>query len=137
EDGIRDDLVTGVQTCALPISGTRCRPSTCTLANCASGVARVETTTSDPAPRFATVDVNRSRSRSPTACTSSDDGGSSTRFGSGSRATGAATSAIVASAASLVTAPTLVPRLSRVEPHDRALALVDQFDVELSELLPP
>src|SRR5207244_8358053 len=25
EDGIRDDLVTGVQTCALPISGRRCR----------------------------------------------------------------------------------------------------------------
>src|SRR5258708_29894381 len=26
EDGIRDDLVTGVQTCALPISPCRCRP---------------------------------------------------------------------------------------------------------------
>src|SRR5258708_3271959 len=25
EDGIRDDLVTGVQTCALPISHRRCR----------------------------------------------------------------------------------------------------------------
>src|SRR5258708_36294604 len=28
EDGIRDDLVTGVQTCALPISATRRRPTT-------------------------------------------------------------------------------------------------------------
>src|SRR5258708_25408632 len=26
EDGIRDDLVTGVQTCALPISGVRAGP---------------------------------------------------------------------------------------------------------------
>src|SRR5258708_31947287 len=33
EDGIRDDLVTGVQTCALPICGTRVRgPTTRTSA---------------------------------------------------------------------------------------------------------
>src|SRR5258708_31044953 len=41
EDGIRDDLVTGVQTCALPISipaGAKtpgaCSPKSCPLAKC-------------------------------------------------------------------------------------------------------
>src|SRR5258708_15944562 len=50
EDGIRDDLVTGVQTCALPICdgrtpGTRARP-TC-------GAAESEHPNGRPAPRCA------------------------------------------------------------------------------------
>src|SRR5207244_9488308 len=61
EDGIRDDLVTGVQTCALPISTTRARtarssarpgakwlPATTARAGSLSAVSGVDTTRTDP-----------------------------------------------------------------------------------------
>src|SRR5947208_479959 len=40
EDGIRDDLVTGVQTCALPIFGVEVRASRAMLEPAAFGVLR-------------------------------------------------------------------------------------------------
>src|SRR5207244_10313761 len=40
EDGIRDDLVTGVQTCALPICPSRGAPRTCTRPPLARGAPR-------------------------------------------------------------------------------------------------
>src|SRR5947208_1033676 len=47
EDGIRDDLVTGVQTCALPICGARSLSDECTWAN--SSFARVPAADPDAA----------------------------------------------------------------------------------------
>src|SRR2546425_9502078 len=40
EDGIRDKLVTGVQTCALPISGPRPRHEPCLRASARGVIAR-------------------------------------------------------------------------------------------------
>src|SRR5207244_9754174 len=40
EDGIRDDLVTGVQTCALPISRSRLRVVCPDRAGCGAGYSR-------------------------------------------------------------------------------------------------
>src|SRR4051812_49956407 len=81
---------------------------------------------------FATVDVKRSTSRAPIVCTSSDSGGNSTRFGSGVGAgappAGAPRRASAASAVSLVTGPRLIPRLTRMETRERALALSGRDD---------
>src|SRR5688500_20224489 len=49
EDGIRDYKVTGVQTCALPISAKPAAAST-TSAWAADGVTKVSTATTKPAP---------------------------------------------------------------------------------------
>src|SRR5207247_6205174 len=42
EDGIRDPLVTGVQTCALPILGQPDRPAGCFLFTGPTGVGKTE-----------------------------------------------------------------------------------------------
>src|SRR3990170_8711519 len=46
EDGIRDDLVTGVQTCALPICPGGCAPACGTFAH--RGSARLRRSSSSP-----------------------------------------------------------------------------------------
>src|SRR5207244_10542295 len=64
EDGIRDDLVTGVQTCALPISPARRRKSGTTSSRCRKAVSNI--------PR-------RSRSRSRSSSRASSGGRSARR----------------------------------------------------------
>src|SRR5438552_10840757 len=60
EDGIRDDLVTGVQTCALPISaasspGSAASPKTCVVTRapswCARSTASARTSSGQHGPR--------------------------------------------------------------------------------------
>src|SRR5207244_7792424 len=52
EDGIRDDLVTGVQTCALPISSTRSTmPACATTRSSRQWGSREPSDQPDPVPR--------------------------------------------------------------------------------------
>src|SRR5699024_3730470 len=68
EDGIRDRNVTGVQTCALPISSTVRPPGSCSAAPASSRTSPAGTASSCPISRCSTRCGTRPSARSSWAC---------------------------------------------------------------------